>query len=126
MEGSLSSANKAEPSSGTASNLDSFFKRLGQGQGSRLWTGPGRASRAVPGSLRTHFQPRSDDVTNTPASTVASGSAAGHSKAGRIPSGSDRRPGALAAPVNNNETAHSVGFGTDGAAGIGKGNLVWR
>lgn len=49
-----------QPSGAPASNLDSFFKRLGQGQSSRLWAGPGRTG-AVPGSLRTRLHPRDED-----------------------------------------------------------------
>lgn len=46
------------------SNLDSFFKRLGQGQSSRLWAGPRqRSGAAVPGSLRTRIHARTDDST---------------------------------------------------------------
>lgn len=50
-------------SPGSASNLDSFFKRLGQGQSSRLWAGPAGRPGAVPGSLRTsRLHPRNGDV----------------------------------------------------------------
>lgn len=68
MDGSSPSSSvpkKQEPvasSPGSASNLDSFFKRLGQGQSSRLWAGPAGSSGAVPGSLRTsRLHPRDGD-----------------------------------------------------------------
>lgn len=70
MDGSSSSSSvppkKQEqplaPSPASASNLDSFFKRLGQGQSSRLWAGPAGRPGAVPGSLRTsRLHPRNGD-----------------------------------------------------------------
>ncbi|CAN0554325.1 unnamed protein product, partial [Ectocarpus sp. 12 AP-2014] len=74
MEGSPPEPQKPLASSpGSVSNLDSFFKRLGQGQSSRLWAGPGR-SGAVPGSLRaSRLQPRNNggDISRPAAAAVA-------------------------------------------------------
>ncbi|CAM9490750.1 unnamed protein product [Ectocarpus sp. 4 AP-2014] len=74
MEGSPPEPQKPLASSpGSVSNLDSFFKRLGQGQSSRLWAGPGR-SGPVPGSLRTsRLQPRNNggDISRPAAAAAA-------------------------------------------------------
>ncbi|CAM9433266.1 unnamed protein product, partial [Hapterophycus canaliculatus] len=79
MDGSVPPNERPPPASspGSASNLDSFFKRLGQGQSSRLWAGPGR-SGAVPGSLRTsRLQPRNEgDVPRTAAAAAAAATSA--------------------------------------------------
>lgn len=89
-------------SPGSASNLDSFFKRLGQGQSSRLWAGPaGRpGAGAVPGSLRTsRLHPRNGDRDGS-------------------------RPAAAAAAAVDNSMAGkgaSSGVGDDGGAAAGNG-----
>lgn len=116
MESSIPSTNKTEPSHpGTASNLDSFFKRLGQGQGSRLWTGPGRVG-AVPGSLRTHLNPRSDDGISKPALAVSGSATTSTGKAGRIP---ERRPTAAAADIKNETPRTAAAAAAAGAAAGG-------
>ncbi|CAB1110619.1 unnamed protein product [Ectocarpus sp. CCAP 1310/34] len=98
MEGSPPEPQKPLASSpGSMSNLDSFFKRLGQGQSSRLWAGPGR-SGAVPGSLRTsRLQPRNN--------------------------GRDISRPAAAAAAATDEDSHNRGVNGGGAsAGAGAGN----
>lgn len=78
MQQNKQSAPPPPPASspGSASNLDSFFKRLGQGQSSRLWAGPGR-SGAVPGSLRTsRLNPRDEgDLPRSAATEAATATA---------------------------------------------------
>lgn len=77
-------------SSSNNSNLDSFFKRLGQGQGSsRLWTGAGQHQRsssgALPGSLRTRVRAastRADNKGNIAAGAIADGVTGGSSNSG--------------------------------------------
>lgn len=77
-------------SSSSNSNLDSFFKRLGQGQGSRLWAGAGQHQRsssgaAVPGSLRTRVRAastRADSKANVAAGAIADGVTGGSSNSG--------------------------------------------
>ncbi|CAM9298828.1 unnamed protein product [Ectocarpus fasciculatus] len=99
MEGSPPDPQKPLASSpGSVSNLDSFFKRLGQGQSSRLWAGPGRSSGAVPGSLRTsRLQPRHN-------------------------SGDISRPAAAAAAVAADEDSVRRGVKSGGAAAAAAGN----
>lgn len=118
MESSIPSTNKTEPSHpGTESNLDSFFKRLGQGQGSRLWTGPGRVG-AVPGSLRTHLNSRSDDGIRKPTLAGSGSATTSTAKAGRIP---ERRTVAPAADIKNETARTAAAVGAGAAAGGGKG-----
>ena len=91
-------------SPGSASNLDSFFKRLGQGQSSRLWAGPaGRpGAGAVPGSLRTsRLHPRNGDRDGSrPAAAAAAAATVDNSTAGK---------------------GASSGVGDDGGAAAGNG-----
>ena len=104
---------------GSASNLDSFFKRLGQGQSSRLWAGPGRSGAAVPGSLRTHLHSRNDAGDSSSSSSklppaAAPGAAAAAAAAVAAASSPRRGKGGMTVPA----AAADERYGS-GASGVG-------
>ncbi|CAM9168958.1 unnamed protein product [Ectocarpus sp. 6 AP-2014] len=117
MEGSPPEPQKPLASSpGSVSNLDSFFKRLGQGQSSRLWAGPGR-SGAVPGSLRTsRLQPRnnSGDISRPAAAATAAAAAADEDSQRRGVNGGGAGAGAGAGAGNaENDRGRRIGTAED-------------
>lgn len=75
-----------QQSPGSAANLDSFFKRLGQGQSSRLWAGPGR-SGAVPGVLRTRLHPKRNEAGDESSYDASINRTVASAGGGRVPTG---------------------------------------